>query len=185
MQGWINAHRPGTGICISEYQYYPPGASGAAADPASGVAEADALGVFGKYGVKEATYWTTLLADNGDVSPTYNAFAMYRNYDGNGAHFGDTSVGATTKNVDLSIYAAVDSPSSPSTLFIMLINKTAAAQNNLTLSIANFTAGATAKAYQSIGTTGPHALPDVAIAGGTLTVSLPARSINLLVATKS
>ncbi len=91
MQAWINANRPGTGICISEYQYYPPGASGAAADPASGVAEADALGVFGKYGVKVAAYWTTLLADNGDVSPTYNAFAMYRDYDGQGGHFGDYS----------------------------------------------------------------------------------------------
>jgi hypothetical protein len=184
MQGWINANRPGTGICISEYQYYPPGASGAAADPSSGVAEADALGVFGKYGVKEATYWTTLLADNGDVSPTYNAFAMYRSYDGNGAHFGDVSVGATTKNVDLSIYAAVDSAAAPNTLWIMLINKTAAAANNQTLSIAGFAPGATAKAYQSIGTTSPHALADIAVANGSLTVSLPARSINLLVLSK-
>jgi hypothetical protein len=181
MQSWINANRPGTGICISEYQYYPPGATGAAGDPSSGVAEADALGVFGKYGVKEATYWTTLLADNGDVSPTYNAFAMYRSYDGNGGHFGDVSVGATTTNVDLSIYAAVDSPTAPTTLWIMLINKTATVQNNLSLSIANFSAGATARAYQSIGTTSPHALSDVAVANGGLTVSLPARSINLLV----
>jgi hypothetical protein len=180
MQGWINANRPGTGICISEYQYYPPGASGAAADPASGVAEADALGVFGKYGVKEATYWTTLLADNGDVSPTYNAFAMYRNYDGNSGHFGDYSVGATTASVDLSIYAAVDAPSAPSTLWIMLINKTAADRDNLTLSIANFTPGASGKLYQSIGTTSPHPLSDVAVTNGSLTVSLPARSINLL-----
>ena len=181
MQGWINPNRPGTGICISEYQYYPPGTSGSAANPSSGVAEADALGVFGKYGVKEATYWTTLVADNGDVSPTYNAFAMYRSYDGNGAAFGDYSVGATTTNVDLSIYAAVDSATAPSALSIMLINKTATAQSNLTLSIANFAAGANAKVYQSIGTTGPHALADVAIANGALTVSLPARSINLLI----
>jgi hypothetical protein len=184
MQSWINTNRPGTGICVSEYQYYPPGASGAAGDPSSGVAEADALGVFGKFGVKLATYWTTLLADNGDVSPTYNAFAMYRNYDGNGGHFGDYSVGATTTNVDLSIYAAVDSPSLPATLWIMLINKTAAAQNNLSLSIANFSAAATAKIYQSIGTTGPHALTDLAVANGSITVSLPARSINLLVVPK-
>jgi hypothetical protein len=184
MQSWINANRPGTGICISEYQYYPPGATGSAGDPSSGAAEADALGVFGKYGVKEATYWTTLVADNGDVSPTYNAFAMYRSYDGNGAAFGDYSVGATTTNVDLSIYAAVDSPTAPAKLWIMLINKTATAHNSLTLSIANFSAGATAKAYQSIGTTSPHALADVAIANGDLTVSLPARSINLLVVSK-
>jgi hypothetical protein len=183
MQRWINAKRPGTGICISEYQYYPPGASGAAADPSSGVAEADALGVFGKYGVKEATYWTTLLADNGDVSPTYNAFAMYRDYDGNGGHFGDYAVGATTTDVDLSIYAAVDAPSAPTTLWIMLINKTATDRSNLTLSITSFTPGSAAKVYQSIGTTGPHALPDVATTNGTITVSLPARSISLLVAT--
>jgi hypothetical protein len=184
MQGWINANRPGTGICVSEYQYYPPGASGAAADPSSGVAEADALGVFGKYGVKEATYWTTLIANNGDVTPTYNAFAMYRNYDGGGGHFGDYAVGATTTNVDLSIYASVDSPTAPATLWIMLINKTATAQNGLALSIANFSAGSTAKLYQSIGTTSPHALADVPISNGSVTVSLPARSINLLVVAK-
>lgn len=185
MQAWINARRPGTGICISEYQYYPPGATGAAGDPSSGVAEADALGVFGKYGVKEATYWTTLLADNGDVSPTYNAFAMYRNYDGNGAHFGDYSVGATTTNVDLSIYASVDSPSAPTVLWIMLINKTTAAQNNVSLSIASFSPAAKAKAYESVGTTSPRALTDVAVANGGLSVSLLPRSITLLVITKS
>ena len=109
---------------------------------------------------------------------------MYRSYDGAGAHFGDYAVGATTTNVDLSIYAAVDSPTAPPTLWIMLINKTATAQNNLSLSIASFTPGATAKAYQSIGTTSPHGLTDVAISNGGLTVSLPARSINLLVVPK-
>ena len=57
LQTWINANRPGTGICISEYQYHPPGATGAGADPSSGVAEADALGIFGKYGVKLATHF--------------------------------------------------------------------------------------------------------------------------------
>ena len=72
----------------------------------------------------------------------------------------------------------------PTTLWIMLINKTAAAQNNLSLSIANFSPGAAGKAYQSIGTTSPHALTDVAVTNGGLTVSLPARSINLLVIPK-
>ena len=153
----------------------PPG-------PVAATPPADAFGVFGKYGVEEATYWTTLLADNGDVSPTYNAFAMYRNYDGNGGHFGDYAVCATTTNVDLSIYAAVDSPSSPSTLWIMLINKTGTAQDDLTPSIASFAPGPTVKIYQSIGTTGPHALPDLAVTNGGLTISLPVRSINLLVA---
>lgn len=184
MQAWINANRPGTGICISEYQYYPPGASGTGANAASGVTEADALGVFGKYGVRLATYWTTLLADNGDVTPTFNAFAMYRNYDGSGGHFGDYSVGSTTTNVDLSVYGAVDSPSAPSKLWIMLINKTTSAQASLAVSIKSFSAGATAKAYQSTGTTGPHALADVSISGGSATVSLPALSITLLVVPK-
>ncbi len=69
----------------------------------------------------------------------------------------------------------------PTKLWIMLINKTATAQNNLALSIANFSAATSAKVFQSIGTTGPHALADIPIANGSVTVSLPACSINLLV----
>jgi hypothetical protein len=183
IEKWINANYPGTGICISEYQYYPPGASGSAADPASGVTEADALGIFGKYGVRLATYWTTLLANDGSVSPTFNAFAMYRNYDGAGGHFGNYSVSATSTMIDVTAYASVDSATSPRTLWIMLINKTASAQNNLSLAITNFTPGASAKIYQSVGTSGPKALADVAVSSGSLAVSLPARSINLLVVT--
>ena len=182
MQAWINANYPGTGICISEYQYYPPGASGSAADPKSGVTEADALGIFGKYGVKLATYWTTLVADNGDISPTFNAFAMYRNYDGAGGHFGGTSVGATTTMTDVTVYGAVDSPAAPTTLWVMVINKTTSTQSNIGLKIDHFTPTMTsAGMYQSVGTATPKAVSSVPISGGQLTLTLPALSINMLV----
>jgi hypothetical protein len=43
-------------------------------------------------------------------SPGYMAFKMYRNYDGEGSDFGDTSVWSQSSNYDrISSYAAVDS----------------------------------------------------------------------------
>ena len=51
------------------------------------------------------------------------AFEAFRNYDGNGAHFGDTSVhGVTTDDARSSVYASIDSGSHLVT--IVAINKT-------------------------------------------------------------
>ena len=54
------------------------------------------LGIFGKYGVRLAAYWTTPVDDQGKLLPPAQAFRMYRNYDGAGATFGTISVGAAS-----------------------------------------------------------------------------------------
>ena len=60
---------------------------------------------------------------NGNEAYTYAAFKAYRNYDGNGAAFGDTSIGATTTDVpDSSVYASLQS-SDASKLVVVAINK--------------------------------------------------------------
>ncbi len=194
MQQWINANYPGTGICISEYTYYTGSGDGtfngaSTADVHSAVVEADALGIFGKYGVKLAAYWTDLTDSNGQTIPTYSAFAMYRNYDGKGAQFGNNSVGATSTQIDIPIYAATDSATSPTKLWVMIINKTATDQSNLSVTINHFTPGATAQLYQykSVGTGGganlglPVLVGSVPVTNGSVTISPPELSINLLV----
>jgi len=179
LQQWINANYPGTGICISEYQYYPPTGNGS--PDYSGVTEADALGIFGKYGLKLAAYWTRTTDTSGNITPTWTAFAMYRNYDGAGAHFGDYSVGASSATTDVTIYGAVNSPTLPTTLWVMIINKTTNVLSNQQLQINHFTNSGIAHMYQATASNAPIKLADVAMSNGSVTVSLPALSINLLV----
>ena len=192
LQQWIGAHYPGTGICISEYNYYNGrdggGNMAAKADVHSAVVEADALGIFGKYGVTLATYWTNLVDDSGTPVPTYSAFAMYTNYDGQGARFGNNSVGATTTVPDVTVYAATDSPAAPKMLWVMIINKTDTDLGGFGLRIKNFTPGATAKLYRytSVAGSGPNlSLPvlvgSLPVTNRSVTVSAPRLSIDLLV----
>jgi hypothetical protein len=115
----IAAHYPGTKLSFSEYTF------GGGHDISGGVAEADALGIFGREGVDMATSWNW--ADTaGDNQYEIAALRAFRNYDGNGAHFGDTSVHAvTTDDAKSSVYASVDSTTNVIT--IVAINKTTAA----------------------------------------------------------
>lgn len=115
--GKIDAHYPGTKLSISEYNY------GAGGDISGGLAEADVLGVFGREGLYAATMWGL-----GKSSFIFAGFAMYRNYDGNGGVFGDTSVSATTSAVDKSsVYASVASTDAQNVV-VVAINKQGSAQ---------------------------------------------------------
>jgi glycosyl hydrolase family 44 len=118
---WLNEkiakHYPGTKLSMTEYDF------GAGAHISGGLAEADALGVFGREGVYLANYWGTG-AGNGEL-PVFvaAAFKLYRNYDGKGGSYGDTAV--TTKVADVakaSAYAATDSKH-PRLLTVIAINK--------------------------------------------------------------
>lgn len=107
----IEKRYPGTGLAFTEYDY------GAGDHVSGGLAQADVLGIFGKYGVLMSNYW-------GHLKP-YNeaAFRLFRNYDGKGGAFGDTAVSAATEDVArTSFYAAVDSKD-PGILFLLVLNK--------------------------------------------------------------
>ncbi len=92
----INTYYPDTNLAITEYDY------GGKDHYSGGIAFADVLGIFGKYGVYIANYW-------GESGTYLNAaFKIYRNYDSANSTFGDTEVYATDSNrVDSSIYASV------------------------------------------------------------------------------
>jgi hypothetical protein len=99
MKEKIAAHYPGTLLAITEYNY------GGGDHVSGGVAQADALGIFGREDIFAATLWDL----PGGTRYIDGAFALFCNYDGAGGCFGDTSVGAITSNHETtSVYASVD-----------------------------------------------------------------------------
>jgi hypothetical protein len=89
----ITNYYPDTNLAFTEYDY------GGKTHWSGGIATADVLGIFGKYGVYIATYW-------GDGNYVDTAIRMYTNYDGAKSKFGDTEVYSTMSNkADSSIYA--------------------------------------------------------------------------------
>ena len=184
VQGWINATYPGTGICVSEYTVPKDGTDGSTPDPSTGAQEADILGMYGRLGYQVASYWTTL-AHGSTHLPTYNAMAMYRSYDGNGARFGAFSIGAASPNAGVNVYAASDSPTAPTKVWVMLVNVSGAAQSGLSVTLKNFTPTGSALVYRMVGGGAPAPDTAVALTDGTLTgFSLAANSVALLVMSK-
>lgn len=119
----VARHHPGTKIAITEYSYFRGG------DISGAIAQADALGIFGREGVYAATLWPqgAIWAYKGDADRTYActfaAFRAYRDYDGKGAAFGDLSLPATTSDQErTSIHASTDSSGS-GRIVLVAINK--------------------------------------------------------------
>ena len=99
---------PGTALSISEYFY------GRGGDIAGGIAQTDALGIFGREGLFAATLWPqaqpAAYGGSGERAYAYifGAFRLFRDYDGTGGQFG--SVGLAARSSDLAratVYASV------------------------------------------------------------------------------
>ncbi len=169
----IAAHYPGTKLSFSEYTF------GGGHDISGGVAEADALGVFGREGLDMATSWNW--ADTaGDNSYEIAALRAFRNYDGNGAHFGDTSVhGVTTDDARSSVYASLDSGSH--LLTIVAINKTT---GPLTAGIKIAGPAISGFSIRTLTSSGPTLQPSSAsatmAAANAFTYPMPAMSVSVL-----
>ena len=174
IQGWIAAENPGTDVCVSEYNWDLNDAT----NPVAGLVEADVLGLFGKFGVRLAAYWTTPVDGNGAPLPAYRAFQLYRNADGAGHGFGDTSVAAASALAKVALYGAIDSATGA--LTIMVINKDTAPLS-APLTLQNFAAGASAKVWQVIEGGAPTTPADYAVAGSAITLSVPAHAMQLIV----
>lgn len=109
----IDKYNPGTKLSISEYSY------GGENHITGGIAEADVLGIFGKYGVYNSDFWKC----EDDDSYIQSAFNLYNNYDGNGSTYGDTNVKCDTSDVtNSSTYASVVSKDG-SKLHLIVLNK--------------------------------------------------------------
>jgi len=113
MKRWVAANYPGTKIAITEYNW------GAPEHISGAVAQADILGIFGREGLDLGALWGPPNLNE----PLMFAFKIFRNYDNNGAGFGDTSLRATsTDQGKLSIYAARRAADHAVT--VVVINKT-------------------------------------------------------------
>lgn len=174
LQNKIDAHYPGTRLAITEYSY------GGGAHISGGIAQADVLGIFGRYGVFAATLWRL----SEDQRFVYGAFDMFRNFDGNNSSFGDTSVRANTSDTETtSVYASVDADS-PNRMVIVCINKADAPQR-ATIEINHPVMFASGEVY-TLTSSSPTPQPkdNVAIgASNTLIYDMPANSVSTLVLT--
>ena len=123
---------PGTRLGIGEWNF------GADGSLNGGLAIADVLGIFGQQGLAMAAYWRYPAAG----SPGAAAFQLYRNYDGQGASFGETSVRAASSNRDrVAVYGSLRARDGH--LVLVVVNKMPNTEAVASLHIAGFAAAST------------------------------------------
>lgn len=169
MKNWVTNY-PGTLLGVTEYNWgadnYPNGAT----------AQADILGIFGREAVDLATRWEVPATG----TPAYNAFKIYRNYDGAKSCFGDISAATTVPEPDnLSAFSAVRT--NDGALTIMVINKNLTNATPATFSLTNFPAKTSAQVWRLAASNAIVRLADVVVTNGILSNSLPAQSVTLFV----
>jgi hypothetical protein len=137
LKAQIAANYPGTKIAITEYFW------GRSGDISGGIAQADALGIFGREGVFAAMMWPNVnvyaTPYGGDGVKAYayalSAFSLFVNFDGAGARFGDTGVSASTSdNTASSIYASLDATQR---VVIIAINKNKTSSSTATINVSD------------------------------------------------
>lgn len=135
MNKHIDHYYPGTKLGITEYAYMGTGhASG-------GIAQADALGIFGKQGLYFANYWGAV------VDFVKSGFDLYRNYDGKGGKFGSTSVLSNTNDINAtSVHASIDGEND-SLVHIIALNKSQDSSVTVTIQVESSRQYKSAKVY--------------------------------------
>jgi fibronectin type 3 domain-containing protein len=170
----INAENPGMKIAITEYE------NGGWNHIAGTIAQADNLGIFGSQGLFAASFWPP----NGTYSYALAGFRAYRGFDGANASFGDTSLQATSSNVqDVVVYASKDS-TTPGRTVMVAINRSTSAQvtaiNGATLSGTAHLYQITAASAQGQSPVAPTAVGTMAVSGSSMTITLPALSVTTI-----
>ncbi|HUJ31406.1 MAG TPA: glycoside hydrolase family 44 protein, partial [Candidatus Acidoferrum sp.] len=174
LQAKINSEFPGMKISITEYE------NGGWNHIAGTIAQADNLGIFGSQGVFAANFWPP----NGTYSYALAGFRAFRDFDGAGANFGDTSLQATSSNVqNVVVYASSDS-TTPGRFVFVAINRSATPQvtaiNGQTLSGTAHLYQMTASSAQGQNPVEPVSIGTMAASGSSLTVTLPALSVTTI-----
>ncbi len=174
LQAKINTENPGMKLSITEYN------NGGSNHIAGTIAQADNLGVFGSQGLFAASLWPL------DSAQPYilGGFRAYRGFDGANACFGDTSLQATSSNVqNVVVYASTDSTTPSRTVFVA-INRSNAAQvtaiNGATLSGTAHLYQMTAASAQGQSPIAPVSIGTMAVSGSSMTITLPALSVTTI-----
>lgn len=171
MKQWSATNFPNTPIGITEYNW------GAETHMNGATAQADILGIFGREGLDLATRWVT--PESGGA--VYNAFKLYRNYDGARSTFGDVSI--STSGFDANTFAAYSALRSiDGAMTLMLVNKSSTSSANVAVSLAGWTPGAAAQVYRLSGAGTSITTPAAqAVTTTGFSVTVPAQSITLYV----
>ncbi len=174
LQSKINAEFPGMKMAITEYQ------NGGFNHIAGTIAQADNLGVFGTQGVFAATFWPPV----GTYSYAMAGFRAFRDFDGAGANFGDTSLLATSSSVqNVVVYASSDS-NTPGRYVFVAINRFTSPQvtavNGLGLSGTAKLYQITAASAKGQGTVEPVSIGTMPLSGSSFTITLPALSVTTI-----
>jgi MYXO-CTERM domain-containing protein len=164
MRDWVAQHYPGTKISVSEYDFYHHD------EVVGAVTYAEVLGVFGREGLDMATAWSP----PAPTEKAFGAFVLYRNFDGQGGHFGDSNARATVTGSGVAAFAATDNEQ----MTVALINETGAA-TNVSVSLANFQPRGTASYFTGNSPTITRQA-DVAVSSNQLMVSVPATSFAMV-----
>jgi hypothetical protein len=135
-KGWISTYYPGTKLSLSEYSI-----DSGQKSIVDAIAEMDVLGIYGREQLDFANMWSP----PAPTDPIAYSFRMFRDYDGSGHQFGDTSISAVSSDQGtLSIYAA--QRSSDNAVTVLVINKTTTAISG-TITLANLNLPTSAQAY--------------------------------------
>jgi hypothetical protein len=174
LQAKINVAFPGMKISITEYE------NGGWNHIAGTIAQADNLGIFGSQGVFAANFWPP----NGTYSYALAGFRAYRDFDDAGTNFGDISLQATSSNVqNVVVYASADSVT-PGRFVFVAINRSTASQvtaiNGQSLSGTAHLYQMTAESAQGQNPVQPVSIATMAVAGSSLTLTLPALSVTTI-----
>lgn len=170
----INTYYPGTKLAFTEYNYGGGNAISGA------IAQADVLGILGRYGVYAAANWGLSSTDLAELA----GFEAFINYDRHGSSFAtyEVKVSGETPSEN-SVYAAVDK-ANPTRMTLVVINKTAGT-TQFTLDINGFNP-TVAKAYTV--TEGHYTTPTaetLSFVGGSVTFSAAGKSITTIELKKS
>jgi fibronectin type 3 domain-containing protein len=174
LQAKINAEFPGMKISLTEYE------NGGWNHIAGTIAQADNLGIFGSQGVFAANFWPP----NGTYSYALAGFRAFRDFDGAGANFGDTSLQTTSSNVqNVVVYASKDS-TTPDRFVFVAINRSTSSQitaiNGLSLSGTANLYQMTAASAQGQNPVQPVSIGTMPASGSSLTITLPALSVTTI-----
>jgi fibronectin type 3 domain-containing protein len=174
LQAKINAEFPGMKISITEYE------NGGWNHIAGTIAQADDLGIFGAQGLFAASFWPP----NGTYPYALAGFRAFRDFDGAGANFGDTSLQSTSSNVqNVVVYASSDS-TTPGRFVFVAINRSTTSQvtaiNGQSLSGTAHLFQMTSASTQGQNPIQPVSIGTMAVSGSSLTITLPPLSVTTI-----
>jgi hypothetical protein len=174
LQAKINSEFPGMKISITEYE------NGGWNHIAGTIAQADNLGIFGAQGLFAASFWPP----NGTYPYALAGFRAFRDFDGSGGNFGDTSLQSNSSNVQkVVVYASADS-TAPGRFVFVAINRSTTSQvtaiNGQSLSGTAQLFQMTAASTQGQNPIQPVSIGTMAVSGSSLTITLPPLSVTTI-----